>query len=144
MLAKLVEGSWGVTIGAWKGVFVFDPRGGVYWADSFIPDDERHWGHWFDAGPGTLRWRFSPSDPSDIRTFSILVRDLESAMKPAFSSKELSRTILPRAKASFGCAGIVGIKRSSTSAYDTVPMCRKRMIVAGKISRELFGKTDER
>lgn len=63
---------------------------------------------------------------------------------PPLAPKNSAERFCPQGKASSGCAGILGVKRASTSACSTVRMCRERMIMAGKISRELFGKTDER
>lgn len=61
-----VVGTWNVTIGNWSGIFVFDARGGVSWAD-----DERspkHPGSWSASG-WELQWKFK--DVGDFRTFVV-------------------------------------------------------------------------
>jgi hypothetical protein len=72
-LTQLV-GTWSVTIGTWRGVFVFDARGGVWWADfrgfgrpdEQVPRSQRNQGYW-RVIQTRIQWGFFAH--GDVRTF---------------------------------------------------------------------------
>jgi hypothetical protein len=61
-----LSGTWNVTIGTWKGLFVFDAFGGAYWAEN--ERSARHNGKWTATGTG-VQWKFE--DAGDFRTFTV-------------------------------------------------------------------------
>ena len=85
-----LAGRWSVVIGQWKGLFIFDAKGGVSWAESDL--SPRHGGQWAVKG-GRLEWKFN--DPGDIRTFTVPL--------PLIASK-VSGTILPAGQGWFTMA----------------------------------------
>lgn len=85
-----LAGRWSVVIGEWKGLFIFDAKGVVSWAES--DSSPRHGGRWAVKG-GRLEWKFN--DPGDIRTFTIPL--------PLNTSKVFG-TILPAGQGWFNMA----------------------------------------
>ena len=71
-----IAGKWKVTIGGWKGLFVFDQIGSVYWAENEY--GSRHNGNWTTTATD-IQWRFK--DPGDFRTFKIAVPQTFSLIK---------------------------------------------------------------
>lgn len=67
-VANDLAGTWNVTAGTWKGLFVFDAFGDVYWADD--EQSPRHNGKWRATGTD-VQWKFN--DPGDIRTFTVQI-----------------------------------------------------------------------
>ena len=67
-VANDLAGTWNVTIGTWKGQFVFDAFGDVYWAEN--EQSTRHNGKWKATGTG-VEWKFD--DVGDFRTFTVQV-----------------------------------------------------------------------
>jgi hypothetical protein len=65
-IAGDLAGTWSVTAGTWKGLFVFDAFGNVYWADGV--SSARHNGKW-TATSGDVQWKFG--DAGDFRTFTL-------------------------------------------------------------------------
>jgi hypothetical protein len=61
-------GKWNVTIGSWRGIFVFDAAGGVFWADN--ENSTQHAGGWAVSGTN-LDWKFAAEGGSDFRAFTV-------------------------------------------------------------------------
>jgi hypothetical protein len=61
-----LPGRWTVAIGNWTGLFFFDGKGGVSWAESDY--STKHAGRWSVNGR-QLEWKFR--DPGDFRTFTV-------------------------------------------------------------------------
>ena len=83
-----LAGTWRVAIGHWKGLFFFDSKGGVSWAESGT--SRKHAGKWFLKN-GRLEWKFL--DPGDFRIFTVPLA--------AVSTAEANGTILPAGQGSF-------------------------------------------
>lgn len=65
-IANDLNGKWNATIGPWTGIFVFNPAGGVYWADD--DGSPKHNGRW-SATTSQVQWRFN--DQGDFRLFTL-------------------------------------------------------------------------
>ncbi|HZT38857.1 MAG TPA: hypothetical protein VFA28_13255 [Bryobacteraceae bacterium] len=76
-----LSGKWQVSIGDWNGLFYFDERGGVSWANSEA--SRKHPGRWSVNG-SRLEWKFL--DPGDFRVFTVNL---------PLDTKKMSGTILP-------------------------------------------------
>jgi hypothetical protein len=70
--AGLLIGKWNVTIGDWRGVFVFDRNRSLYWANqAFDADQKHHAGSWWFPLSGGITWRFSDDPKGYQRTFFV-------------------------------------------------------------------------
>ena len=71
-VSQQLAGKWAVTIGGWKGFFLFDAQGGVSWTESGTA--QKHPGRW-SVTASRIEWKFR--DPGDFRTF--VVQQLNTA-----------------------------------------------------------------